>query len=66
MSDVNELITALAAGDMVKANDSFNAVMSNKVNDAIDDTKIQMAQSMMADTDESEIETEDEYTDDEV
>jgi len=58
MSDVNELITALAAGDMVKANDSFNAIMNNKVNDAIDDTKIQMAQSMM-DTDESEVENND-------
>jgi len=62
MSDVNELITALATGDMVKANDSFNSVMNNKINDAIDDTKIQMAQSMMG-SDESE--TEDEYTNDE-
>jgi len=66
MSDVNELITALAAGDMVKANDSFNSVMNSKINDAIDDTKIQMAQSMMVDTDESESESEDETNNDEL
>ena len=47
MSDINGLVTALASNDMVKAGESFNTIMSNKINSALDDAKIQMAQTMM-------------------
>ena len=69
MSDVNDLINALSNSDMVKANATFNDLMSNKINDALDDAKINMAQSMMGidpeDEDEDEYEYDDEGFDDE-
>lgn len=59
MTDVNDLISAIANGDMVRANDTFNGVMSSKLNDALDDTKIQIAQSMMGIQSEEDQEAED-------
>lgn len=65
MSDVNELIGALSNGDMVKANSAFGDLMSNKINDALDGAKIQMAQSMLGtEEDQEEVEHE-EQTEDE-
>ena len=65
MSDVNELIGALSNGDMVKANSAFGDLMSNKINDALDGAKIQMAQSMLGtEEDQEEVEYE-EQTEDE-
>lgn len=64
MSDVNELIGALSGGDMAKANSVFNDLMSSKINHALDDVKIQMAQSMLgAEEDQEEIEYEEETED---
>lgn len=53
MPGVNDLISALSDGDMVRANDTFNSVMADKMNNALDDAKIQLAQSMLG-TEESE------------
>lgn len=65
MSDVNELILALAKDDMVKANSVFGDVMGNKINDALDGAKIQMAQSMLGiDDDEESDEDYDEVEED--
>ena len=55
MSDTNDFISALSSGDMVKANDTFNSLMADKLNSALDDAKIQMAQGMLG-ADESEYE----------
>lgn len=66
MSDVNELIVALSQNDMVRANSVFGNVMSSKINDALDDAKIQMAQSMLGiddDDDNGEYEEDDDYED---
>ena len=69
MSDINTLISALSGKDMVQANSAFVNLMQNKLNDAIDDRKIQIAQSMMGvDPDEEyedneELETDDEFQD---
>jgi hypothetical protein len=60
MSDVNELILALAKDDMVKANSVFGDVMGNKINDALDDAKIQMAQSMLG-IDNEDDESDEDY-----
>lgn len=64
MSDVNELILALAKDDMVKANSVFGDVMGNKINDALDGAKIQMAQSMLGIDDEESDEDYDEVEED--
>lgn len=77
MPGVNDLISALSDGDMVRANDTFNSVMADKMNDALDDAKIQLAQSMLgteeseegydpADDDEVEYDNEYDEDDDEV
>lgn len=65
MSDVNELIVALSQNDMVRANSVFGNVMNSKINDALDDAKIQMAQSMLGidDDDDDNGEYEEEYED---
>lgn len=60
MSDVNELIMALSQNDMVRANSVFGNVMNSKINDALDDAKIQMAQSMLGIDDTDEVEEEEE------
>jgi hypothetical protein len=61
MSDVNDLINALSQGDMVKANDTFSAIMSDKINSSLDDSRIQMAQDIMGvpeEVEEVEVEVE--------
>jgi hypothetical protein len=59
MSDVNELIAALSQNNMVRANSVFSNVMNSKINDALDDAKIQMAQSMLGIDDTDEVEDSD-------
>ena len=66
MSDVNDLINALSQGDMAKANDTFSAIMSDKINSSLDDSRIQMAQDIMGvpeEVDEVEAEVEVEIDD---
>lgn len=64
MSDVNELIVALSQNDMVRANSVFGNVMNSKINDALDDAKIQMAQSMLG-IDDGEVEEDADYEEEE-
>ena len=60
MSDINALISALSGKDMVQANSAFSSLMQNKLNDAIDDRKVQIAQSMMGVNPDEEYEDEEE------
>lgn len=66
MPTVDELIHAIASGDMVTANQTFATMMQDKINSSMDDRKIEMAQSMLGieseeeQTDEDEDEDEDE------
>ena len=44
--DVNGILSALKDGDKVAASDAFTSIMQSKINDALDDKKIEMAQAM--------------------
>lgn len=56
MTDVNELINALNSGDNVEAGNAFNDVMLDKISSALDTRKIDVAQSMMGNGPEIEVE----------
>lgn len=62
MTDVSELINALDAGSNNDANNAFSALMQNKINTAMDDRKIAIAQGMSG----TAVEVEDVEIDDEV
>ena len=62
MTDVSELINALDAGNNNDANNTFSALMQGKINTAMDDRKIAIAQGMSG----TEIEVEDAEIDDEI
>lgn len=61
MSNINDLISALSGQDMVQANNVFGSLMQDKINDALDDRKVQIAQSMMGINPDEEFEDEEEY-----
>ena len=42
----NELIDNIKNGDNVKANKSFDTLMKSKLNDALDDKKVDIASSI--------------------
>jgi hypothetical protein len=48
MSNVRDLVDALLSGDSIGIDDSFNAVMADKVNSALDDHRVQVAKTMFA------------------
>lgn len=58
MTDVNDLINALGAGDNVSAEDVFSSLMADKINSAMDDRKIELAQGMMGGPEVEEMEYE--------
>ena len=62
MTDVNDLITALKSDSSNDANNTFAALMQGKINGAMDDRKIAIAQGMTG----TSVETEDEDFNDEV
>ena len=62
MTDVSELINALNAGNNNDANNTFSSLMQDKINTAMDDRKIAIAQGMSGTT----VEVEDVEIDDEV
>jgi|TARA_B110000977_G_scaffold199114_1_gene285553 hypothetical protein len=62
MSNVNELINALNSDSNNEANNAFAALMQDKINGAMDDRKIAIAQGMTG----TSVETEDEELNDEV
>lgn len=41
-----DLIDALVSGDSIAIENNFSAVMTNKVSDALDDYRVQIAQNM--------------------
>lgn len=43
-----DLIDALVSGDSIAIENNFNAVMTDKVSDALDDYRIQVAHNMFA------------------
>jgi|TARA_R110000803_G_scaffold169220_2_gene232218 hypothetical protein len=62
MTDVNDLINALKSDSSNDANNTFAALMQGKINGAMDDRKIAIAQGMTG----TSVETEDEDFNDEV
>jgi|SaaInlLV_10m_DNA_1039704.scaffolds.fasta_scaffold34839_2 hypothetical protein len=62
MTDVSELINALDAGNNNDANNTFSALMQGKINTAMDDRKIAIAQGMSG----TKVEVEDVEIDDEI
>ena len=62
MTDVSELINALDAGNNNDANNTFSALMQGKINTAMDDRKIAIAQGMSG----TEVEVDDVEIDDEI
>ena len=62
MTDVSELINALDPGSNNDANNAFSTLMQNKINTAMDDRKIAIAQGMSG----TAVEVEDVEIDDEV
>jgi hypothetical protein len=65
MSDVNDLINALKSGDMSTSNVTFASLMQDKMNAVMDARKVQLAQTMVGVSPETEAE-EEETEDDEV
>lgn len=58
MSNVRELVDALIAGDSVAIDNSFNAVMSDKVSSTLDDYRVEVARNMFNPTTETDVEEE--------
>ena len=48
-----ELVDALISGDSIAIENTFNAVMSDKVSSALDSYRVQVAQNMFPSTEES-------------
>lgn len=46
MSNTRELVDALIAGDSVAIENTFNTAMSDKISQALDSYRVQLAQSM--------------------
>ena len=53
--DVNDLINALKNGENVEAENTFNGLMADKINTAMDARKIELGQGMMNPTQEEEL-----------
>ena len=65
--ETRDLINALNAGDNIEAGNVFNSLMADKINSAMDDRKVQIAQSMMGGEEqlEMDLESEEEVVEDE-
>lgn len=61
MEKIGDLINALKVGDNASASTTFDSVMSDKINDVLDDRRISIAQSMMGAQPEIEAEEELEF-----
>jgi hypothetical protein len=61
MEKIGDLINALKVGDNASASTTFDSVMSDKINDVLDDRRISIAQSMMGTQPEIEAEEELEF-----
>lgn len=65
--ETKDLISALQGGNNVEASNVFNSLMADKINSAMDDRKVQIAQSMMGGEEqlEMDLESEEEVVEDE-
>ena len=66
--ETKDLISALQGGDNVEASNVFSSLMADKINSAMDDRKVQIAQSMMGGEEEQvemDFESEEEVVEDE-
>ena len=66
--ETKDLISALNSGNNVEAGNVFTSLMADKINSAMDDRKVQIAQSMMTgeeDQMELDFESEEEVEEDE-
>lgn len=62
---VEDLINALGSGNKADANDVFSTLMGNKINDAMDDKRAEIANSFSG-VAEAPVEIEDEQVDDDI
>ena len=46
METTRDLINAIAAGDAIQIENTFNAAMAEKISGALDDRRIEVAQSL--------------------
>lgn len=51
--DTNDLINNIKGGDVAKSNNIFNSIMADKINDALDAKKQEIAGSMYGAEDEA-------------
>lgn len=66
--ETKDLINALQGGDNVEASNVFSSLMADKINSAMDDRKVQIAQGMMGGEEEQtemDFESEEEVVEDE-
>ena len=56
METTKDLINAIAAGDAIQIENTFNAAMAEKIAGALDDRRIEVAQSLFATQEESSTE----------
>ena len=66
--ETKDLINALNSGNNIEAGNMFNSLMADKINSAMDDRKVQIAQSMMSGEEQMELdfESEEEMEDEDV
>jgi hypothetical protein len=58
MTDINDLITSLGAGDNVKASDVFSGLMQDRINSAMDARKIELGQGAFGEEEQVEMDFE--------
>lgn len=64
---VKDLIDTLGDGNKAAANDVFNSLMADKINSALDDKRVEIAQQFGAPAvEEPEVEQEEEFVEDEI
>jgi hypothetical protein len=61
--DTRELVNALASGDSIAIDNSFNSVMSQKISSALDNYRVQVAQNLFPEEQEQEQEEQEEDAD---
>jgi hypothetical protein len=46
MSDIKSMVDAVSSGDMASANNIFNGIMADKVSQALDAKRVEVAQNL--------------------
>jgi hypothetical protein len=60
MPNVNDFIDAISKGNLAGANTMFGELMQDRLNQALDDKKIELAQGMIGIESDEDVTTEDE------